>query len=290
MVGLAGAVVLLSVLLYRQHRRILRLTESVDRFFVDGIRTELSTEDGALGRLQTDICELEMRLLREREHTKQEGRKNAEFLSDISHQLKTPLAGLRLYCELEQAADSTSHAEKELVLIGKMERLIQNVLRLEKIRSETYRMHFEMCDLGEIATAVRAELQPLFPEKHIQPEGTAQIRADRMWLKEALENLVKNACEHTAPDGMVWIRLHQQEASVSITVEDNGSGVPAEELPKLFDRFRRAANASPNSSGLGLAITKAIIDKHHGVISADNRAEGFAVDICIPTIDANIKL
>lgn len=221
---------------------------------------------------------------------KQEGKNNAEFLSDISHQLKTPLAALRLYCEMEHESAPSAHTEKELALIEKMEQLIQNVLKLEKIRSETYRMNFELCDLSKIAMTLQAELQPLFPRKQILVKGSASIRADENWLHEALGNLVKNACEHTQPDGTVRLLIEPGETSVSITVEDDGGGVAPEELPKLFERFHRAANAAPNSAGIGLAITKAVIEKHHGTISARNTGKGLSVVICLPVIDANLKI
>ena len=293
LVLIAAAGLSLLLLLWRlwaQRRAILRLREQVDAFLLDGTRTELSTEDSALGHLQTNICELENRLLLEREHTKQESRQNAQFLSDISHQLKTPLAGLRLYCEMEAASGGDSHGEKELALIEKMEDLIQKVLRLEKIRSEAYEMQFADCDLCSIGLALRSELLALFPRKQILVDGTASLRADENWLREALGNLMKNACEHTRPDGTVRLTIAPGERSVSITVEDDGGGVPGAELPRLFDRFHRSSNAAPNSAGIGLAIAKAIIDKHHGTISARNGQKGLAVDLCIPLIDANIKL
>lgn len=283
------AAMFLAVILM-QRKKIRMLTESIDTFLLDGTQTELSTEDGALGHLQTNICELENRLLQEREFTRQAAKSNTEFLSDISHQLKTPLAGLRLYCEMEHASTPCSHTEKELVLIEKMEQLIQNVLTLEKIRSETYTMNFADCSLSKIARTIHSELQPLFPAKQIRVEGEATLRADENWFHEALGNLVKNACEHTLPDGTVEIRIEQGETSVSITVSDNGSGVTPEDLPKLFERFHRAPGACPNSAGIGLAITKAVVEKHHGTISARNAAKGLSVVICIPIIDANIKI
>lgn len=286
--AILAAVFLTAILLQRE--KIRKLTESIDAFLLDGTQTELSTEDSAFGHLQNDICQLENRLLQERNFTLQEAKSNTEFLSDISHQLKTPLAGLRLYCEMEHASTPSSHTEKELVLIEKMEHLIQNVLTLEKIRSKSYVMNFKTCDLSKIAGAIRSELQPLFPEKQILVEGQASIRADENWFHEALGNLVKNGCEHTKPDGMVKIQITPGETSVCVTVEDDGGGVAVEDLPKLFHRFHRAANATPNSAGIGLAITKAVIEKHHGIISARNGAKGLSVVICIPIIDANLKI
>lgn len=142
----------------------------------------------------------------------------------------------------------------------------------------------------KIAMTIRSELQPLFPKKQILVEGNAAIRADGNWFHEALGNLVKNACEHTQPNGMVKIRIELADSSVSIIVEDDGGGVSAEELPKLFDRFHRAPNAVPSSAGIGLAISKAVIEKHHRTISARNTAKGLSVVMCIPIIDANLKI
>ena len=72
-----------------------------------------------------------------------------------------------------------------------------------------------------------------------------------------------------------------------ISVEDNGGGVPEKELPKLFDRFHRAANARPDSAGIGLAIARAVVQKHHGTISAENTAKGLKIVICLPKIDGH---
>ena len=77
---------------------------------------------------------------------------------------------------------------------------------------------------------------------------------------------------------------------MSVVIEDNGGGVPEAELSKLFERFHRSVNASPDSAGIGLAITKAIVEKHHGTIIAENSNKGLRVSMCFPIIDANLKL
>lgn len=270
--------------------KIKKINQSIDEFFNDGKLTELSTSDGATAQLQTNICELENRLVLERENTRQESKNNTEFISDISHQLKTPLAGLRLYCEMEHSTSPDAHTEKELELIGKMEKLIHNVLKLEKIRSDTYVMSFKKHDISEILNELKSEFSPLFPQKQITVNGTGIFRCDKVWLREALGNIIKNACEHTKKDGTVDILVEQAKKSVSVTIEDDGSGVPDNELPLLFQRFHRSQNASPHSAGVGLAITKAIVEKHHGTIVAENGEKGLKITICFPIIDANLKL
>ena len=266
------------------------LTQSIDKFIKDGTMTELSTSDGDFAHLQSNVCELEARLIQEREYTKLEAKNNTEFISDISHQLKTPLAGLRLYCEMEHNTTPSSHTEKELVLISKMEKLIYNVLKLEKIRSDTYVMNFEETELSDLLLDLKAEFSALFPQKEITVTGKSSFRCDKTWLREALGNVIKNACEHTKTDGTVDILIEQAEKSVSVIIEDNGGGVPEKELPMLFRRFHRTENASPDSAGIGLSITKAIVEKHHGTITAENSEKGLRVSMCFPIIDANLKL
>ena len=266
------------------------LTRSIDKFIKDGTMTELSTSDGDFAHLQSNICELEARLIQEREYTKLEAKNNTEFISDISHQLKTPLAGLRLYCEMEHNTTPSSHTEKELVLISKMEKLIHNVLKLEKIRSDTYVMNFEGTELSDLLLDLKAEFSAIFPTKTITVVGKGALRTDKAWLREALGNVIKNACEHTKADGKVDITIEQAEKSISVIIEDNGGGVPEKELPMLFRRFHRTENASPDSAGIGLSITKAIVEKHHGTITAENIENGLRVAMCFPIIDANLKL
>ena len=266
------------------------LTQSIDKFIKDGTMTELSTSDGDFAHLQSNVCELESRLIQEREYTKLEAKNNTEFISDISHQLKTPLAGLRLYCEMEHNSTPSSHTEKELVLISKMEKLIYNVLKLEKIRSDTYVMNFEETELSDLLFDLKAEFSALFPTKTITVVGSGSLRTDKSWLREALGNVIKNACEHTKADSKVNITIEQAEKSVSVIIEDNGGGVPESELSMLFRRFHRTQNASPDSAGIGLSITKAIVEKHHGTITAENSEKGLRVAMCIPIIDANLKL
>lgn len=281
--------VLLALLIINK-KKTRALTQSIDKFIKDGTMTELATSDGDLAHLQSNICELEARLIQEREYTKLEAKNNTEFISDISHQLKIPLAGLRLYCEMEHNTTPSSHTEKELALISKMEKLIYNVLKLEKIRSDTYVMSFAETEIADIVSELKTEFTALFPQKEITVSGKGSFRCDKSWLREALGNVIKNACEHTKADGKVDIIIEEAEKSVSVIIEDNGGGVPESELPMLFRRFHRTENASPDSAGIGLSITKAIVEKHHGTITAENSEKGLRVAMCFPIIDANLKL
>lgn len=289
--ALAVLCVLLSVLLIRYKRSVKKLNNSIDRFFQTGKPTEISTSSFATAELQNNICELETRLLSEREHTAVQTKNNIAFISDISHQLKTPLAGLKLYCEMENNRSKSEHTEKELELIEKMEKLVYNILKLEKLRGETYEMSFEENEIGDVLNELKAEFSVLFPGRTITVSGSASFRFDKTWLKEAVGNVIKNACEHTSAEtGLIDVTVEKSDKCVTVSVSDNGGGVHEIELAVLFERFRRSSNASSGSSGLGLAITKAIVENHHGIITAKNTESGLLVEMCFPLVDGNLKI
>lgn len=191
---------------------------------------------------------------------------------------------MRLYCELQENSPSEAYGEKQLLLIEKMEMLIKKLLRLEKLRSDAYQMNFEMHDIGEIARAQAVQFASIYPSKTITVTGSDCFRLDSEWIAEAIGNVLKNACEHTAENGKIDIRVYGSEFEnvTTVEIEDNGGGVPESELPKLFVRFYKSPNSSAESTGIGLALTRVIVEKHHGKISARNKTQGLCITMCFP--------
>lgn len=284
-------IILLAVcagLLIRQHRqknRQRQLYDNIQNFLMHSRAPDYSLQDDEFSLLENAAADLEHRILQESQSTALQSKQNADFVADISHQLKTPLAGLKLYCELD-AGISGTHAQKQLALIEHMECLIQSLLRLENLKADAYAMQFEPHSLFKLIQAVWNDLRPLYPDKQFTLTGQAQLRCDPKWMQEALLNVIKNSCEHTSAGGRISVVLEQSEKSVEIEICDNGGGVLPEELPKLFQRFFHAShNTQKNSAGIGLSITKEIISKHHGTIFAENTQEGLCIRICVPIID-----
>ena len=287
-----GGLIILSIvcaaLLIRNlilNRRIRKLAELVDDFNSGtGEMLDVALEEDALAQLHNGIADTQQALARAKQLNTEECHRTSQLTADISHQLKTPLTTLRLYTELDDAP----HAAQCLDQIQRMEDLIGALLRLERLCADGYAFHFGTSDVENIIREQWQGLQAIWPDKKLVLEGAARIRCDVNWLGEAFLNLLKNACEHTVDDGVIRVKLERTDAAFFCTVEDNGGGVSTEELPKLFQRFYRAEHQSKNGAGIGLAIVKEIIQRHHGVITAENGRDGLKMSISMPMLDRNL--
>ncbi len=276
---------ILLILRYRQNKEIKKINDMINDYLAQEKTISFSLSDKRLSALQNSISDLQNRVTLQKSYTQTQLKKNTEFILDISHQLKTPLAAMKLYCEIDKAENPTPHTEKQLQLIDKTEALVQNLLKLEKIKSDGYVMEFKNNSVDEIINNIVHDFSIIFPEKTFIIKGNGTLQCDEFWLREAFSNVIKNACEHTATDGKVKISIYKNERSLTVEVHDNGEGVCDDDLPKLFTRFYKAKNASPQSVGIGLAITKAITEKHHGTVSAENKNGSLSVTMCFPIID-----
>ena len=267
------------------NRRIRRLAEQVDGYNSGTAEMlDVALQEDNLAQLHNGIADLQQSLARARQLNTEECSRASQLTADISHQLKTPLTTLRLYTEL----DGAPHMDASLEQIQRMEDLIQALLRLERLCADGYAFLFGPADAQAIIREQWQGLQAIWPEKKLIMDGTAHIRCDEKWLGEAFLNLLKNACEHTPDDGVIRVQLERTEAAFFCIIEDNGGGVAPDELPKLFQRFYRAQHQSKHGAGIGLAIVKEIIQRHHGNIIAENGVHGLKMTISMPMLDCRL--
>lgn len=265
--------------------RIMKLAEQVDSFNSGTSEMlDVALQEDKLAQLHNGVADLQQSLVRAKLLNSEECIRTSQLTADISHQLKTPLTTLRLYTEL----DNTSHMEASLEQIQRMEDLIHALLRLERLCADGYAFQFTQADAKEIILEQWQSLKTIWPNKQLIIKGEAHIRCDEKWLGEAFLNLLKNACEHTEENGMICVQLERTEAAFFCVIEDNGGGVAPDEITKLFQRFYRAEHQSRSGSGIGLAIVKEIIHRHHGNITAENGEYGLKMSISMPMLDRNL--
>ena len=284
-VALAVAALLLAVGLWLRRRRAVRLAAQVEEFLFTGKNPlNYSVREDDFAPLHNAVAELENKLMLAREQLTGESRRISDMTADISHQLKTPLSSLRLFCELDEGP----HLAEQLSQIERMERLIGSLLRLERLCADGYAFTFAEHEIGGMVERVWATLKEIYPDREMTLVGGATLRCDEKWMSEAFMNLLKNACEHTRPDSRVKVTLEETQAAFLCTVEDDGGGVPAKDLPHLFERFYRAEGASQEGTGIGLAMVREIIHRHHGDVWAENTGKGLRMHITIPKPALNL--
>jgi len=284
--GLIAAVVVLTVVLLivlflylHQRRRIGQLAEQMESFLVTGQEPlKFSVQEDALAPLQNAAAELENQVLLARSQKQKERCATRDLTADISHQLKTPLASLRLFCEMDESA----HVKEQLSQIERMEKLIQSLLRLERLCADGYEFTFAEHDIAALVHDSWQGLASVYPTKILKIEGNATIRCDEKWLGEAYMNLLKNACEHTPDNGEIIVHLDQSDTAFFCSVSDNGGGVDAKELPHLFERFYRAHSRETKGAGIGLSIVKKVVDLHNGRIDVQSSAQETSFTVLLP--------
>ena len=274
--------IVLAVKLLLQRKRLRDLAESMEDYLSQGGEpAPFSLREDTVAPVENAASELENRIAVLTERLREENERTSSLTADISHQLKTPLASLRLFVEMDESA----HMSEELGQIERMEKLIGSLLRLEKLCADGYEFIFAEQAVRPLIENAWESLRALWPEKHLEIEGDAALRCDGKWLGEAFQNLLKNACEHTAAGGCIWVKIEQTEHTVYCSVEDNGGGVREKDLPHLFERFYRSEDQAQSGSGLGLAIVKEIVYRHHGHVSAENTKKGLRINLELPILN-----
>jgi two-component system phosphate regulon sensor histidine kinase PhoR len=205
-----------------------------------------------------------------------------EFISTASHELKNPIAAVLGFSELLSKAGPLTDQQAGIVgnihsAAKRMYELVQNLLGLAKI-DMGIQLKPERVDVVAIVTEIVDEFQPQAEAKEqtlqlTKAEDEANVQGDVLQLQQALRNLVGNAIKYTPAGGSIDLSVKKEETTVIIQVKDTGLGIPAEDLPFIFDRFYRVRNEAVKEiegNGLGLAIVKSIVEKHGGQISVES--------------------
>jgi PAS domain S-box-containing protein len=219
-----------------------------------------------------------------------------DFVANVSHELKTPLTSISGYAEtlLADAPDAeTTHRFLATIVENsrRMQRLVDDLLDLARIEGGTWQPHQELLDVRQVVGNVwneladRAHSAGVELEFQIEP-GAETLKADSDALHQVLTNLFENSLRYTARGGRILCRSRPVEGGISLSIIDNGSGIPLEHLPRIFERFYRADQSrsrAEGGTGLGLAIVKHLVEAHGGRVHAESeRGVGTTVTCWFP--------
>ena len=295
---MAGIILLIGVLYFRrQHAQLEAAVSAINAYLGGDVNARIECdEEGELYHLFHKINTLASILNAHADNEQREKEFLKNTISDISHQLKTPLAALNIYngllqeeaAGLPQIREFADLSEQEL---DRMETLVQNLLKITRLDAGAVVFGKTPVPLTELFREVerRFAWRAKQEEKTLifSAEDGAELLCDSSWMAEALGNLVKNALDHTGPGDAVCLRGHRLPASVQIEIRDTGSGIAPQDLPHIFKRFYRSRfSQNTPGIGLGLPLAKAIIEAHGGTVEVDStpgHGTVFTIHFRIPT-------
>lgn len=279
LVFLFGAIYLSLFLYFRRQHKAFNNAENTIRQFLDGNTTSRieCSQAGDWYSLFHDINEMAAILSAHAENERQTKEFLQDIISDVSHQMKTPLSALKMYHEImeshkDDAATVSSFTEKSQREIKRMEDVIYTLLKLARLDAGIIQMEKAPENLSVLMQDVLERFETWAEREHktitLSGKKDVVLSCDALWVSEAIGNIVKNALEHTENGGHIGVKWSQSPLMTQIEISDDGKGIHPEDLYNIFKRFYRSRLSSDvHGIGLGLPLAKSIVEAHGGTIS-----------------------
>ncbi|MBR6402089.1 MAG: HAMP domain-containing histidine kinase [Eubacterium sp.] len=282
-------IIMTLILFFRSKNDIDRAYISIEKAsdmmldMVEGRETGMVSdlEEGSIGILYNNFGNL-VNMFQEAKRREQDEKEYLrDVMSDISHQLKTPLASMEVFVELLLNDKVTSVEEQKQILeetgnqVTRMEWMVLSMLKLARIEAGAITFDIKDVDLKMVLEEVRSGTHYLTDSKNqkliISCPDDVTVKADFDWLVEALINITKNASDYS-DENDIEIEVEQNAVFTRIYIRDHGIGMTEETMTHIFDRFYRASNeVNPNSVGIGLSLSKSIVEGMGGKLSVDSK-------------------
>ena len=277
---LTGGIVFVILLFYdrRQKKLTAELTDYLSRLNTGKYDMDISSNgEDSFSRLKNEIYRTTVRLREQNENSRQDKINLKNSISDISHQIKTPLTSISVMLDrISEDRNMPEDIKRKLLTDVRHSSnyiisLVQSLLTLSRLDADAITMKQEEVSVGELLgmcrerTEILAELGEVTVK--VQDCGNISLKCDKKWMSEAITNILKNCIEHTPSGGYVTVSASQNKLFTEITVRDTGNGIPKNELPHIFERFYKGSCSDENSIGIGLSLAKTIIEKNNGYIS-----------------------
>ncbi|MCI1945694.1 HAMP domain-containing sensor histidine kinase [Clostridium luticellarii] len=262
--------------------RIRRLNTGAKKI-IDGDYDISISEDreGDFSKLSTSFNSMREIIRNNLQELKKEKQFLVELLSDISHQLKTPLSSMIVYNDILLNKQLSKEQSRNFLIdsrnqLYRMNWLIKSILKLARFDARAIEFHRESQSLNETIKysieALEEKIKSAGIQVKLHENGKIMFSHDRHWLCEALINIIKNCVEHTQKGGRVDVCVVENPIYKRIVISDNGEGIDEKDLPNIFKRFYKARTSkSSDSIGIGLALSKSILEAHGGSINVQSK-------------------
>lgn len=274
---LAGGLLFFITCLLWRHKEnmcIRMLTEYLEKVHTGESDVLFQTGEGDFSKLQDEIYKIVTELQQTRDAAVKAKKNYAENLYNIAHQIKTPITSISLSLQMLQEKPSSKHFEQIHRQLSRMTYFEEALLLLSRIDAGNLPLKQEDVDIFTVLVLAADNLQEMLLRADVSvdiPElGEMLIRADLEWTMEAIMNVLKDCMEHTPPGGTVHCSYEQNPLYTQIKIWDTGAGFAKEDIPHLFERFYRGRKMEGDGIGIGLALSRAIIEMQNGTITARN--------------------
>lgn len=284
--ALAAAAVLHFAMTWRRYRRLAALSEQLDKILHgQGTLEFAEQEEGELSILQDEIRKMTVTLRQQADALKGEKQYLCDAITDMSHQLRTPLTSLNLIQAMLAGQELSPERRRELlmqqkVLLRRIDELLVVLLKMARIDAGAVSFQRMQVPAGQL---VRQASEPLSIPMELRGlqlccHGNEQVTLciDAAWSAEALGNILKNCMEHTPGGGRIDVFWEENAVYIEVRVEDNGPGIDEEDLPHVLERFYKGKNQGEAGFGVGLAFARMVVAAQNGVLTAENRSQGGA--------------
>ena len=279
-VFITGALLSVLFIIYtvNRYKKIEKLNDYLVRVLAENDTDEiLDQEEGELSILKTNIYKTTSTLKYQKELLADDKKNLAAALADISHQLKTPLTSMMVMNDLlvdEQDEDKrTEFLQTQSSQLDRMNWLIQTLLKLSKLDAGTIVLKREDVLATELVEEAIKPFEIQFDLRNISFESDVSkvnIRCDKNWTVEAIQNIIKNCIEQMDDGGQLFIAVTDTNIFTQLTIKDTGCGIAAEDVPHIFERFYKGKNAGKDSVGIGLALSKSILEEEQAEINVES--------------------
>lgn len=227
-----------------------------------------------------------------KEYLNSKNKQMQEFIENVAHQIKTPLSCISISLDLLETQVKEGNAGEKIescfTHLATIQALLKRLMDIGRLEAGKIIFRKEMLQIEELLQdcilsipqqehEIRLFMEDNHTKENHGKENYGEYHGDYEWLKEAFTNLIKNSVEHVPKDTPIDVTMLKMKEMISICIRDYGPGFHAEDLPYIFDRFYNASYSKSNHTGIGMNLSKLIIEGHHGKIRAENHEEGGAV-------------